>query len=762
MTNFYITDDLKLRKIMGYKSFYHFTHTETQEGEEVEINDPIDAMYPANFGGIEYLLVASRGMLYSFLKSKIEDDWDIIGEEEPPESADVPGKAMTQEYQSITTSFPVYVSSGEVRVYCRYTSQNEDTKKTNYQIKVTLYCRVASKFINSLTTTCNNRSNTIRNRRLPAGETTIFEETFEAQHDAQGVSPSIYERINMQLTTDSGTTTHGTRTLNFKFPTIGVIPIYGVEPTPIGRIGNGDVSFFTFDKKVYVLSGLYQSISQEEDPETHEPVLQLNDVNGYIPLVYVNTPPAGGGTLYEEINILTSKKHQTINGDGTSTTYFLADNLERSGYSPAIDKILINGVEIPDSQYTPAPIQGSVTFDTAPPQGTDNVDIYWGFYNVDEQGGLTPRNPDRHIIEGMRYGTVFGGDLDIRVFLYGNIECINRTYFSAISYVNDVAVPSVEYFPATAFVDVGPSNFRLTDLTRQYDRLLATTNRPEAYYMTISTEQLPITLGDGSNATRYVPAVSTFPLNEAHGNMAMGQGQLIDNFPVTVDKTGLALWKATNVRDEKNMEIISQRLDFDLMNLTMSAFKTMDFQARRQLWFGYDNNIYIYNYYNKTFSRLLIYDSLTCYSELGNNAYMGLSDGRIVKWGEEFPDFDGQTISAHWEMNFEDFETAYLRKTMRKVWVLMQPQGYSSAEIGYISNKEESASKKRIEYHITVFDDVDFRNFSFKVSLNPQPYRLKLKAKKFTNLKLTIDNNENTDCTILQLVLNVESFGESK
>lgn len=597
MTNFYITDDYKLRKMYGYKSFWRFTHTRIEEidGEdvEVEVNDPIDAVYPANFGGVEQLLVASNGMLYSFLKSELEDDWDT-----------------------------------------------------------------------------------------------------------------------------------------------------SVEPTTIGRIGDGPVSFFTFDKKVYILSGSYQSY----DGET------LEYVQGYTPLVFVNTPPSGGGVLYDEINMLSPRKHQQFNGDGTSTVYYIAQNYENTGgHSPIIERVLINGELVSEDEYFPSPVQGTVTFDTAPPAGMDNVDIYWSC----DDG-------DRDIIEGMRFGTVFGGDVDSRVFLYGNPEFPNRTYFSGIADDGANVVPSVEYFPATAHVDVGPSNFTLTDLTRQYDRLLATTNRPEAYYLTISTEKLPVTLGDGSQATRYVPAVSTFPLNEAHGNLALGQGQLIDNYPVTIDKSGLSLWKATNVRDEKNMENISQKIDLDLMDLTLSYMKTMDFQTQKQLWFGYDNTFYIYSYSNKTFSRVVIADSLTCYTELGRNVYMGLSDGRIVKWGEEFPTFDGTTIPAHWEMNFEDFDAAYLRKTMRKLWVLLQPQGYSSAEIGYVSNRDESASKKRIEYKTAVFDNVDFRNFSFKVSFNPQPYRLKIKAKKFTNLKITIDSNEETDCTILQLVLNVESFGESK
>lgn len=579
MENFYITNDLKLRKMYGYRAFWDFEH-------------PIRATYPANLGGIEYLLVATNNKLYYFLKSQIED---------------------YENWESIT-------------------------------------------------------------------------------------------------------------------------------PVEIGSIGTStDVSFFTFDKKVYILSGKYQSW----DGTT------LEEVEGYTPLVFINTPPAGGGLIYDEINMLSSKKHQTFNGDGSSTVYHLAQNYFVSGVDlTSVDKVIVGTTELQSTDYTVDTHNGTVTFNTAPPQGMDNVDIYW-----------TLDDGDRSIIEGMRYGTVFGGDVDTRVFLYGNHNCPNRTYFSGIEATKG---PSVEYFPATAHVDIGPSNFELTDLTRQYDRLLATTNRPEAYYLTISTEQLNVTLTDNSTVQRYVPAVSTYPLNEIHGNMAPGQGQLIDNYPVTIDKTGLTLWKATNVRDEKNMEDISQRIKSDLNDMNMKAMTTLDFQPENQLWFGYDNRIYIYNYYNKTFSRIRIADSFTCYSNLGNSVYMGLEDGRIVKWGEEFQTFDNTHIVAHWEMNFSDFGAAYLRKTMTRLWVLMQPQAKSSAEIGYVTNRKESTVKKRIEYKIQVLDDVMFDDFSFQVSNNPQPFRLKLKAKKFTNMKITIDNAEETDCTILQLALRVESFGESK
>lgn len=508
----------------------------------------------------------------------------------------------------------------------------------------------------------------------------------------------------------------------------------------LGTIGETDCSFFEFDDKVYILAGDYYSW----DGTT------FKTVEGYIPCVMISTTPTGSGTIYEEINMLTPKRHQTFNGNGSATTYNLAeDNIT------SVDKIFVNGSR--EYDFTSNLSAGTVTFTSgAPSSGTDNVDIYY-----------SKANNDRSIIANMRFGTVFGGNFDTRVFLYGNPSCQNRVYFSQTEYVGDNATTGVEYFPATNQVDIGPANYAVTDLTRQYDRLLATTNKPEAYYLTISTEELNVTLSSNETATRYVPSVSTYPLNEIHGNVAFGQGQVLNNFPITIDKTGFTLWKQTNVRDERNVENISTRIQQDLVDLDMSLFKTLEVQTDNQMWFANENKIYIYNYENDTFSRLVVPHEVAGFAELGKNIYMIAPDeygyGTLYKWDKKYFTYDGNIIHAHWEMNFSDFGASYLRKTMRKLWVQMQPSFFASASIGYITNVMTSPVTKYISYRISPgFDDVDFNNFSFQLSVNPQPFRLKLKAKKFTNMKITIDNNENSSCVILGITIKAEAFGESK
>lgn len=509
-----------------------------------------------------------------------------------------------------------------------------------------------------------------------------------------------------------------------------------ITPTAheLGSIGNADCTFFEFDNKVYIISGGYYKWDG----------ITFSEVEGYTPLVFINSIPAGSGTLYEEINMISPNKHQTFNGDGTSKDFFIAQKGVLNIY-----RVDVNGVTLtPETDYTVDLTNGKVTFTTAPSQNMDNVDIYW-----------SKDDGDRNIIENMRCATIFGGDVDTRVFVYGNTSCQNRVYFSG----NTEDGPSVEYFPATSQLDVGPSNFAVTDLTRQYDRLLATTNKSEAYYLTLSSEELDVVLTDNSKVSRLVPSVSIYPLNQTHGNLALGQGQLINNFPITVDRTGLMLWKATNVRDEKNVQNISIRIQADLNELPVHTAKTIELQEENEVWFAIGNKIYVYNYGIDVFSKLEIAHDVERFTMIGTTLYMATTDGQIMKWDSNYTKFDTEIIDAHWEMNFEDFEEFYTRKTMRKVWVQMQPALKAKALIGYITNRMTSPTKKEIGYSVADgFGNVNFADYSFSLSVNPQPFRLKMKAKKFTNLKITIDNNDEIPCVITGLALKVESFGESK
>ena len=100
----------------------------------------------------------------------------------------------------------------------------------------------------------------------------------------------------------------------------------------------------------------------------------IEEVIGYIPTTTISRNPAGGGTTYEDVNMLTSLRKNTFVGDGVSTEYYLdAQNID-SDYIP---EITVDGSQVTSFVLNAA--EGKITFNSAPAapltDGQDNVII---------------------------------------------------------------------------------------------------------------------------------------------------------------------------------------------------------------------------------------------------------------------------------------------------------------------------------------------------------------------------------------------------
>ena len=89
----------------------------------------------------------------------------------------------------------------------------------------------------------------------------------------------------------------------------------------------------------------------------------ISEVVGYIPTTSIARKPQGGGTIYEDINMLSAWRKNTFVGDGESTVYYL-DSKGLDGVSPIVK---VNDVALlPEAEFTYDLIEGTVTFATAP------------------------------------------------------------------------------------------------------------------------------------------------------------------------------------------------------------------------------------------------------------------------------------------------------------------------------------------------------------------------------------------------------------
>lgn len=468
----------------------------------------------------------------------------------------------------------------------------------------------------------------------------------------------------------------------------------------IGTLIDDITSIFEFNQKLYFINGHEYKVWNGAE---------LKEVEGYVPLVKVATTPNGVGTDYEPINLLTGKKHQTFSADGTTKEFILIESNLTS-----IDKVLVDGVE---TEVTKDLTNGKITFSSAPKQGTDNVDVYW-----------TKENADRNIILKNRYFQKYGLANDTRVFFYGNDEAKNRVYFSDLG----AGVPNVEYFPATNFLDIGSSNEAVTDISRQYDRLIIS-KETETYYATY--EQITDTTGNS------IVTFPVYPLNSSHGMVAPAQGQLLDNYVTTIDSS-IVMWTNTNTKDERNAEVISQRIQEWLNDKDLRKAITMDYQELKEYWLAVENQIMIYNYGNSTFYLLEIPENITSLISSQGIIYLGTENGKIMEFNEEETTYDGEVIDAIWESGFYDFEVEYKRKTMRILWIALKPWARTSLVVNYVSDRETGTDEKEIENHCLSYRYWSYADMTYNTNYSIKPFRIKLKAKKFAFLKLMLSNKE--------------------
>lgn len=478
-----------------------------------------------------------------------------------------------------------------------------------------------------------------------------------------------------------------------------------VDDTSVGTITDAPTSIFEFNQKLYFLNGTDYKVYDGSS---------LSNVKGYIPTIKISCTPAGVGDDYEAINLLINERRVTFSGDGTTKTY----QLPEKDITLYAGNVFVDGVQ--DDAYTYSSQNGILTFTTAPTQGTDNVEITYSKNDVP--------NSDKENITKNVYAQKYGLADDTRVFLYGNEDAKNRIYFSALGN----GIPDVTYFPGTNFIDVGSSNEAVTDISRQYDRLIIS-KETEAYYMTYDA------ITDSTGAT--IITFPTYPLNKSHGMVAKGQGQVLDNYVTTLDNSGVIQWTNTQSKDERNAKVISTRVNEWMQSHDLTKAVTLDYQEEKEYWIGIDNEVLVYNYANSTFFILELPDKVKTLTTYKGTIYLG-TETSICEFKKRQTTYNGTTIDAEWEGGFYDFEAEYKRKTMRILWITVKPQEKTYMSVNYISDRNAGLYEREIKNETFTYEYWNYADFTYNANAHVKPFKIKLKAKKFAFLKLIIKNNK--------------------
>ena len=153
-----------------------------------------------------------------------------------------------------------------------------------------------------------------------------------------------------------------------------------------------------------------------------------SQVVGFIPTTSIGRKPSGGGTTYQDVNMLSAWRKNTFGAEGESTEYFLdAQNID--GEAPIVK---VNGdVKTYGTDFDYDTTRGKITFTTAPSEplttGQDNVEITY----KKTVSGYADRINKCTLLQ------VF----DNRVFFSGNQDYPNTVWHSSLndpSYCSDL------------------------------------------------------------------------------------------------------------------------------------------------------------------------------------------------------------------------------------------------------------------------------------------------------------------------------------
>lgn len=481
------------------------------------------------------------------------------------------------------------------------------------------------------------------------------------------------------------------------------------NPTVLSTTMNNDKSsFFIFNSKLYINDGLNYLV--------YDGTLRSVSQDAYIPTTSIARSPSGGGTQYQDINVLTPKRINQFIADGTSTVY----QLDFSSID-SVDSVYVNDTLVATTDYTVNTTLGQVTFGTAPSapvlSGTDNVKITYS----KTTSSYTTR------ISSCKISMVF----DNRCFFTGNntykntlfhSELNDPTYISDLSYYEDGTTES-------AIKSIAVGNNILWVFKEPYqDNATVFYHIPTLDYengKVYPTKQGNVSTGCSSESVNFnddIVFLSKYGLEGINGDITQEQllahrSSLVDNKLVNTnnyDKAKLYEWKGyLLVLTDKYIFLADSRQKFQGVN-------GLEYE-----WYLWDING----------------ASPNILKEYKGDLYIGGTDGKVYK--VTGTNDKGTAINTYWTTPMDAFGYSNMMKTTNKrggvAKIKTIPNGIIKvAERTNKTNERFITSKSSTGFD---FGDIDFGNFAFTTT-NDSYIVYKIKEKKFITLSLKFYSDE--------------------
>lgn len=503
---------------------------------------------------------------------------------------------------------------------------------------------------------------------------------------------------------------------------------------------------FYMANKLYILTGAQYLVYDGSS------VKNVSD-DAYIPTTSYGMKPAGGGTAYEKVNLLSPWRYNKFTGDGETKVYQLDVKELDDGKTVTVK---VGGTTLASSEFSVNYSEGKITFTTAPAKpanGLDNVEIK--FCKTSKLKDSTEKAES--LILNCTICTTYGVSTEDRVFVTGNPKHPATEYYSGLG--------DPSYFPDINYVEVGSSDWPILNYLKfQGDLVIVKEHNAQEYTVWHQSGEL-------------LSGVAAFPLRPGVAGIGAvakrGAQQLLDDAMFLTPRGVFARVNSVAlVKVEQGVKCRSNRINRDILSRTDLK------DAVSVVWDGYfilcfpatgecfvadsnqpqSNGGYEWYYWKNIPARVFAQET--------GVLWFGTSDGRLCRLNNDVTDKegniqmdayndDGQPIEWVWATKMDDFGNIGMFKNLTKRGCVIQFKTavQSSCDI-YLRTEKDFGVKKRSESLRQLdFEQLDFEKWTFNTLPN-NIRSLKSKVKKFQQLQVILKGKELDEAFgVLEIVL---------
>lgn len=490
-----------------------------------------------------------------------------------------------------------------------------------------------------------------------------------------------------------------------------------------------------------------------------------------VPLITISKDPDGGGTAYNDLNLLTPgfterflPKQNTDPVTGEPTTwmkdYHMSfDNLDE--VEPIVKKLNDSTGEWETltlgTDYTIDYEAGVVTFTTAP--------SYTGEDAHDRISITAYRTVERYqgMINKCTIGTLFGvGGANDRLFLSGNPDFVNYDWHSGayqlpteeqedpdFKYKTDYASPT--YFPDGGYATLGSSGSAIVGYSRVSNYLAAHKDKFERDQNIIVRE------GDLVESEASFRIINTL---QGAGAVAPYSFGYLQTEPLFLTDQGIYAVTAQDITGEKYAQNRSYFLDGKLLE-EEDLSQAYGYVYNDLYWLCLNNVAYILDglqplqtdkskpYSTRQYAGFYR-TNLPAYTMWEDNGrlFFGTKDGRVCRFYKDKYDLksyndDGEVIECTWETPDITGQVFFKNKTLRDIAIKLDTATAASVNI-YVMDRGIWRFIRTDHWRARIFQfsTIVFSKFTFNCDKTQRTFLTKFRVKKVDKFRLRLTNDQ--------------------